>query len=108
MYVVWLVGLVVFALVVLNVDLFLPRGASNVFRFVVGSVLLIEGAGLLVRRSPFRMLLVARLTAGSGQHPSRLRRAAWKNMIGAGLTLLGFAWIAAGLFDLLRGAIALL
>jgi len=107
-YVVWLAGLAGSALVVLNVDLFLPRGVSNVFRLVVGSVLLIEGAGLLVRRSPFRTLLVARLTAGSGQHPSRLRRAAWKNMIGAGLTLLGFAWIAAGMLDLLRGAIALL
>jgi hypothetical protein len=107
-FVLWLAGLVLLALVVLNVDLLLPRGASNVFRVVVGSVLLIEGAGLLVRRSPFRTMVVARLTAGSREHPSRVRRGARKHMIGAGLTLLGFAWIAAGMLDLLRGVIAFL
>ena len=107
-FVLWLAGLVLLALVVLNVDLLLPRGASNVFRVVVGLVLLIEGAGLLVRRSPFRTMVVARLTAGSRKHPSRVRRGARKHMIGAGLTLLGFAWIAAAMLDLLRGVIAFL
>lgn len=107
-FVVWLAGLALFALVVVNIDLFLPREMSNVFRLVVGMVLLIEGAGLLVRRWPFRTVLVARLTAGSLQDRSRIRRAAWKHVVSAGLTLLGFAWIAAGVFDLLRGAIALL
>jgi len=107
-FVVWLAGLALFALVVVNVDLFLPREASNVFRVVVGAVLLIAGAGLLVRRWPFRTVLLARLTARSWQHRSRIRRAAWKHLAGSGLTLLGFAWVAAGVLDLLRGAIALL
>jgi hypothetical protein len=106
-FVVWLAGLALFALVVVNVDLFLPREVSNVFRLMVGLVLLIEGAGLLVQRWPFRTVLVARLTAGSLQDRSRIRRAAWKHVVGAGLTLLGVVWIAAGVFDLLRGAIAL-
>jgi hypothetical protein len=42
----WLAGLALFALVVVNVDLFLPRGVSSPFRLVVGLVLLIERAGL--------------------------------------------------------------
>jgi hypothetical protein len=107
-FVVWLAGLALFALVVVNVDLPLPGEVSNVFRLTVGSVLLIEGAGLLVRRWPFRTVLVARLTAGSLQDRGRIRRAVWKHLVGAGLTLLGFAWIATGVFELLRGAIALL
>ena len=107
MFGVWLGGLALFALVVLNVDLFLPRGVSSAFRLVVGSVLLIEGVGLLLRRLPFRTVLIARLTAASSQHPSRIRRTAWKHLIGAGLTLLGFVWFAAGVLDLLRGALAL-
>ena len=107
-FVFWLTGLALFALVVVNVDLFLPRGVSSPFRLVVGSVLLVEGAGLLVRRLPFRALLIARLTAGSLRHPSRLRRTALKHLIGAGLTLLGFLWVAAGLLDLLRGVNGLL
>jgi hypothetical protein len=107
-YVLWLAGLALFALVVVNVDLFLPGGVSTVFRLLVGSVLLLEGAGLLMRRSPFRTVLVARLTTGAGRHPRRMRRTAWKHIVAGGLTLLGFAWIAAGMLDLLRGAIALL
>jgi hypothetical protein len=103
-----LAGLALFGLVVLNLDLFLPQGISNVFRLVVGAVLLTEGAGLLVRRWPFRPLLLARLTARSRQHPSRIRRTAGKHLVGSGLTLLGLAWLAAGLLDLLRGTIALL
>lgn len=104
----WLAGLAAFALVVFNVDLFLPGGAADPFRVVVGLVLLTEGLLLLVRRWPFRTVVVARLTAASSRHPSRIRRAAWKRLTGAGLTLLGFVWIAAGMLDLLRGAIALL
>lgn len=104
----WLAGLALFALVVVNVDLVLPGGVSSPFRLVVGLVLLIEGAGLLVRRLPFRTVLIARLTAGSLRHPSPLRRAALKHLIGAGLTLLGFVWVAAGLLDLLRGVNGLL
>jgi hypothetical protein len=107
-FVVWLAGLALFGLVVVNVDLFLPQQTSNVFRLVVGAVLLTEGAGLLVRRWPFRPVLLARLTARSRQHPSRIRRTARKHLVGSGLTLLGFAWLAAGLLDLLRGVIALL
>jgi hypothetical protein len=30
------------------------------------------------------------------QDRSRIRRAAWKQLVGAGLTLLGVVWIAAG------------
>lgn len=108
MFVVWLCGLALFALVVLNVDLIVPRRESIVFRLVVGSVLLIEGVGLLVRRWPFRTVLIARLTAGSSRHRSRIRRAVSKRLlVGAGLTLLGFLWFAAGVFELLRGALAL-
>jgi len=107
-FAVWLAGLALFALVVLNVDLFLPGAISNAFRLAVGLVLLVEGGFLLLRRLPFRAALVARLTAGSRQHPSRIRRAAWKHAVGVGLTLLGLVWVAAGLLDLLRGAIALL
>ena len=98
----WLAGLALFALVVVNVDLVLPGGVSSPFRLVVGLVLLIEGAGLLVRRLPFRTVLIARLTAGSLRHPSPLRRAALKHLIGAGLTLLGFVWVAAGLLPAAR------
>jgi hypothetical protein len=104
----WVAGLALFVLVVLNIDLFLPDGvATSSFRLVVGLVLLIEAVALLPRQSPFRLLLVARLTAGSLRHPSRLRRTAWKHLIGTGLTLIGFAWVAAGMLNVLRGAIAL-
>jgi hypothetical protein len=101
----WLAGVTLFALVVLNIDLFLPGGAVSPFRVVVGTVLLIEGVGLLVRRSPLRSVVVARLTARSLRHPGRMRRAAWKHGVSAGLTLVGFVWIGAGMLDLLRGAI---
>jgi hypothetical protein len=104
----WLAGLACFGLVVFNVDLFLPSRVADTFRLVVGVVLLIEGVGLLVRRSPLRTAVAARLTAGSLRHPSRMRRAAWKHGVGVGLTLLGFVWVGAGMLDLLRGAIALL
>ncbi len=108
MFVAWLAGLALFAMVLVNIDLIFPREVSNLFRLTAGSVLLIEGAGLLVRRLPFRTVLVARLTADSLHDRSRLRRAAWRHLVGAGLTLLGFAWITAGVFDLLRGATGLL
>lgn len=104
----WVAGLGLFVLVVLNVDLFLPGDpATSAFRVVVGLVLLIEGVALLPRRSPFRVVLVGRLTAGSLRHPSRLRRTARRHLIGTGLTLIGFAWVAAGMLNVLRGAISL-
>jgi hypothetical protein len=106
-YVAWLAALALFALVVLNVDLFLPHGAATAFRLLVGSVLLVEGTGLLRRRSVFRTVLIARLTTGSAQHPSRMRRSASQRMVAAALTLLGFVWVAAGTLDLLRGLVAL-
>jgi hypothetical protein len=106
-YVAWLVALALFALVVLNVDLFAPRRAASVFRVFVGSVLLVEGAGLLLRRFAFRTVLIERLTAASARQPSRLRRTAWKHLVAVGLTLLGLVWVAAGTLDLLRGLVAL-
>ena len=92
----------------MNVDLFLPDTATSVFRLVVGTVLLTEGAGLLVKRSSFRTAVTAVLTTRFGVHTSRLRRAAWKHTIGTGLTVLGLAWVGAGLLDVLRGAIEIL
>jgi hypothetical protein len=102
-YVAWLAALALFALVVLNVDLLAPRGAATVFRLFVGSVLLVEGTGLLLRRFAFRTVVIERLTAVSARHPSRLRRTAWKHVVAAGLTGLGLVWVAAGTFDILRG-----
>jgi hypothetical protein len=106
-YVAWLAALALFVLVVLNLDLLLPGEAAIVFRLLVGPVLLVQGAGLLLRRSVFRAVLIARLTAVSARHPSRLRRTARKHIVTAGLTLLGLVWIAAGTLDLLRGVVAL-
>ena len=103
----WLLGLALFALVVFNVDLFLPGGVADRLRLAIGVVLLSEGVGLLLRRSPLRAIVLARLTAGSSRHPSKMRRAAWKHGVGAGLTILGLVWVGAGVLDLLRGAIAL-
>ena len=92
----------------MNVDLFLPDTASACSASVAGVVLLTQGAGLLVKRSPFRTVVSARLTARFGLHPSRMRRTAWRHAIGTGLTLLGLAWVGAGTLDLLRGAVEIL
>jgi hypothetical protein len=105
-YVAWLAALGLFALVVINVDLLVPRDAATVFRLLVGSVLLVEGTALLPRRFAFRTVLIARLTAAS--HASRLRRTAQKHTVAAGLTLLGLFWFAAGTLELLRGLVTLL
>lgn len=102
----WLAGLALFVLVVLNIHLFLPDRASATFRLVVGSVLLIEGAAL-IRRLPFRALVLARLVGGSAQ-PGRIRRTTWKPLLSAGLTALGITWLALGVFNVIRGASALL
>ncbi len=96
------------ALVVLNVDLFLPAGgAVAVFRLAAGAILLVEGIGLVVDRFPFRRLLVARLAARSQRSGNRIRRSGWPRLVGAALNVLGIVWIAAGVFDVVRGALAL-
>jgi hypothetical protein len=108
-YVTWLGGLAVFALVVLNVDLFLPAGrAVAVFRLAAGAILLVEGLGLVVERFPFRRLLVARLAARAHRGGGRIRRAGWPRLVGAALNVLGIVWVGAGVLDVLRGARALL
>lgn len=108
-YAAWFCGLAAFALVVLNVHLFLPAGrAVAVFQLAVGAILLIEGLGLVVERFPFRRLLRARLAARSHRGGARLRRAGWPRLVGAALTVLGIVWVGAGLLDVLRGALALL
>lgn len=108
-YVAWLCGLAAFALVVLNVHLFLPAGKGvSVFQLAVGAILVVEGLGLVVKRFPFRRLLLTRLAARSHRSGSRLRRAGWPRLVGAALTVLGIVWIGAGVLNLLRGASALL
>ena len=108
-YLAWLCGLAAFALVVLNVHLFLPDGKPVAgFLLAVGAILFVEGLGLVVKRFPFRRLLLTRLTARSHRSGGRLRRAGWPRLVGAALTVLGIVWIAAGVLTLLRGARALL
>jgi hypothetical protein len=108
-YVAWLCGLAAFALVVLNVHLFLPAGKSvSVFQLAVGAILVVEGLGLVIKRFPFRRLLLTRLAARPHRGRSRLRRAGWPRLVGAALTALGIVWIAAGVLNLSRGASALL
>ncbi len=105
----WLCGLAAFALVVLNVHLFLPAGKGvSVFQLVVGAILVVEGLGLVIKRFPFRRLLLMRLAARSHRSGSRLRRAGWPRLVGAALTVLGIVWIGAGVLNVLRGASALL
>jgi len=105
----WFCGLAAFALVVLNIDQFLPAGrAVAVFQLAVGAILLVEGLGLVVERFPFRRLLGARLAARSHPGGGRPRRAGWPRLAGAALTVLGIVWVGAGVFDVLRGALALL
>ena len=107
-YLAWLCGLAAFALVVLNVHLFLPAGKSvAVFQLVVGAVLLVEGLGLVMKSSPFRRLLLTRLAPKSHRSRGRLRLAGWPRFVGAALTVLGLVWIGAGVLNLLRGASAL-
>ena len=107
-YAAWLCGLAVAALVVLNVDLFLPAGGAVAgFRLAAGAILLVEGIGLVVDRFPFRRLLVARLAGRSKRSGNRIRRSGWPRLVGAALNVLGIVWIAAGVFDLVRGALEL-
>ena len=108
LYLLWLSGIGLFVLVVMNVDLLLPDSTTSVFRLGVGAMLLTEGAGLLVKGSRFRIAVSAALTARFGLHTSRMRRTAWKHTIGTGLTVLGLAWVGAGVLDMLRGAIEIL
>ena len=100
----WLAGLVAFALVILNVDLFLPAGRFvDVFRLTVGGILLLEGIALLVVRLGVRDVLVARYVARSP------RRTAWRRRVAhLVLTLLGLAWLGAGVLQLLRGLLGAL
>lgn len=108
-YVAWLCGLAAFALVVLNVHLFLPDGKGvSVFQLAVGAILVVEGLGLVIKRSPFRRLLLTRLTARSHRSGGRLLRAGWPRLVGAALTVLGIVWIGFGVLNLSRGASALL
>jgi hypothetical protein len=108
-YVAWLCGLAASALLVLNVHLFLPAGKGvAVFQLAVGTILLVEGLGLVSKRFPFRRLLLTRLAARSHRRGGRLRQAGWPRLVGAALTVLGIVWIGAGVLNLLRGARALL
>ncbi len=101
-YAAWLLGLAAFALAVLNVHLFLPAGRPvAVFRLAIGTILLVEGLGLVVERLQLRRLLRARLAR-------RLRRRGWPRLVGAALTLLGMAWAGAGALNVVRGAAGLL
>jgi hypothetical protein len=107
-YVAWLCGLVAFALVVLNVHLFLPAGRTvAVFQLAVGAILVVEGLGLVVERFPFRRLLGARLAARSHRRHARPRRAGLPRLAGAALTVVGILWLGAGAFNVLRGTLAL-
>jgi hypothetical protein len=104
----WLCGLAAFALLVLNVHLFLPAGDGvAVFQLAVGSILLVEGLSLVIKRLPFRRLLLTRLAARSHRRRGHLGRAGLPRLAAASLTLLGIVWIGAGVFNLLRGARAL-
>ena len=108
-YVAWLCGLAAFALVVLNVHLLLPAGKGvTVFQLAVGAILVVEGLGLVMKRFPFRRLLLTRLAARSHRNGGHLRRAGWPRLVGAALTVLGIVWIGAGVLNLLLGARALL
>jgi hypothetical protein len=107
-YVAWLCGLVAFVLVVLNVHLFLPSGRTVAwFQLAVGAILVVEGLGLVVQRFPFRRLLGARLAARSQRRRGRPRRAGLPRLVGAVLTAVGILWLAAGAYNVLRGALAL-
>ena len=107
-YVAWLCGLAAFALVVLNVHLFLPAGRTvAVFQLAVGAILVVEGLGLVVERFPFRRLLGARLAARSHRRHGRPRRAGLPRLVGAALTVVGILWLGAGAYNVLRGALAL-
>jgi hypothetical protein len=86
-YLAWLCGLAAFALVVLNVHLFLPDGKPVAgFLLAVGAILFVEGLGLVMKRFPFRRLLLTRLTARSHRSGGRLRQAGWPRLVGAALT----------------------
>jgi hypothetical protein len=107
----WLAGLVLFVVVIVNADLVLSHDAAAAFRLAAGCVLGVEGAALLPRRSPFRAAVVGRLSARwiAGVHGRvSLTRRSLVFLTGAGVSLLGVAWVAAGTLELLRGAIALL
>lgn len=96
----WLVGLAAFALVILNVDLLLPAGASvRVVRLVLGCTLLGLGVALVADRLPVRRLLAERLT--------RRARGGRRRLVGAALTVLAIAWVATGVLELLRGSLDL-
>lgn len=93
----WLCGIAAFVLAVLNVHVFLPSGRPvGVFQLAIGTILLVEGLALLLDRLPFRRLLRARLAPRPGRN---LR----SRLVGAGLTVLGLAWVALGIFNLIRG-----
>jgi hypothetical protein len=98
-----------FALVVPNVDLFLPAGrAVAVSQFLVGAILLVKGLGLLVvERFPFRRLLGA--TGGTIAAGWRPTPAGPARLVSSGrrLTVLGIVWVGTGVLDVLRGALAL-
>lgn len=105
-YVAWLGGLAAFALVLLNVDLFLPAAGVAAFRLAIGGILLVLGSALLPGRLGARRLLLARLAARAHSR-GRGIRAGWRRLVGAGLTLLGILWVATGVLELLRGGLAL-
>jgi len=98
--VVWLGAVACFLLVVVNADLLLPDDARDVFRVVVGAVLVTAGCGSLARRLAARELLIRRLAGGAS-------RRARRRLLGAIVTLFGFAFLGLGVFDLARGAAAL-
>lgn len=103
----WWVGVAASAVAILNVDLLLPGRPADVVRVAVGGVLLVGGLALVADRLPVRRLLVARFAARTHAHPSRVRRSGWPKLVGAALTLLGIAWVAGGVLELLRGTLGL-
>jgi hypothetical protein len=88
----WWCGVTASALVIVNIDLLLPRVPRGALRIALGAVLLPAGLALAFDRDRIRPFLLSRF-------PGRARRI----VVGAGLRLLGVAWIGAGAFDLLRG-----
>jgi hypothetical protein len=105
-YAVFLCGSAAFVLVVLNLHLFLPDGTPvAVFQLAVGGILLLVGLALAFDRLALRPLLRARRAWRLHQAGQRAR---WSRLTGAMLTLLGIAWVAAGVLNVVRGVDALL
>jgi len=103
-YAAWWLGVLAFVLVILNADLLLPHhGPKAGFRIGLSAVLVPAGLVLAFDRERVRPLLLERLAGHARGGEGGLRRAGSRLLVGAGLRLLGVAWVGAGVFDLLRG-----